>query len=96
MSYDWSWDDAFRNIDSALEANPSLAIAYYHRAWFHFLFGRIEEAIADHKRAREVDPFNPLHTAFESLGEPRMITTSIGTSEKASCQVAGCRLQVAG
>jgi len=65
--YEWKWEEAFRHLDLALKANPSLAIGYYHRAWFHVLFGRWTEAIEDHKRARELDPFNPLHTAW--LGE---------------------------
>ena len=65
--WEWRWDDAFRDIERALDANPSLAIAYYHRSWFNFLFGRTKEAIEDHKRAQELDPFNPLHTAW--LGE---------------------------
>jgi len=65
--WEWKWEEAFDHIDRALKANPSLAIAYYHRAWFHALFGRLKEAIEDHKRAKEVDPFNPLHVAW--LGE---------------------------
>jgi tetratricopeptide (TPR) repeat protein len=65
--YEWKWDEAFDHINKALEANPSLAIAYYHRSWFHALFGRNKEAIEDHIRARNADPFNPLHTAW--LGE---------------------------
>lgn len=64
---DWRWDEALRDLDRALEINPSLAIALYHRSWFHALFGRMEEAIADHKRAQELDPLNPLNTAW--LGE---------------------------
>jgi len=65
--HDWSWDDGFRNLDRALDTNPSLAIAYYHRSWFSAIFGRMKEAIADHRQAQQLDPFNPLHTAW--LGE---------------------------
>jgi TolB-like protein/predicted Ser/Thr protein kinase len=65
--YDWNWEEGFRDLDRALEKNPSLAIAYYHRSWFHFIHGRTKEAIEDHIRAQQVDPFNPLHTAW--LGE---------------------------
>lgn len=62
--WEWRWDEAFDHIDRALKANPSLAIAYYHRAWLNFLFGRMKEAIEDHRRAKEVDPFNPLHVGW--------------------------------
>ena len=65
--YEWQWEEAFDHIGRALKINPSLAIAYYHRAWFHALFGRMKEAIEDHKRAKEIDPFNPQHIAW--LGE---------------------------
>lgn len=65
--YGWDWEEGFRALDRALEANPSLAIAYYHRSWFHFIHGRTKEAIEDHIRAQQVDPFNPLHAAW--LGE---------------------------
>ncbi|MCU0290604.1 MAG: tetratricopeptide repeat-containing serine/threonine-protein kinase [Thermoanaerobaculaceae bacterium] len=65
--FDWKWNDGLRSLDRALEVNPNLAIAYYHRSWYHALFGRMKEAIEDHKRAQELDPLNPLHTAW--LGE---------------------------
>jgi eukaryotic-like serine/threonine-protein kinase len=64
---DWDWDAAFGLIDQALEINPHLAIAHYHKSWFDVLFGRMEEAIVSHKRAQELDPLLPLHTAW--LGE---------------------------
>jgi len=65
--YDWKWEDADRDIQRALDVNPSLAMAYRNRSWFHALFGRMKEAIEDHKRAKELDPFDPYNTAW--LGE---------------------------
>ncbi len=62
--YDWEWELAQETIDHALEINASLAIAHYHDSWFHALFGRMEEAIEAHKRAQELDPLMPLHTAW--------------------------------
>ena len=62
--WEWQWDEAFDHIDRALKINPSLDIALFHRAWFHFIFGRMKEAIEDHKRAKEVDPFNPMHVIW--------------------------------
>ena len=44
--------------------NPNLAYNHYHRSWYLALFGRMNEAIDEHKRAQELDPFTPLHTAF--------------------------------
>ena len=60
----WKFDLAKEYFLKALEINPNLAIVHYHYAWALFLFGDLEEAIAEHKLAQKYDPFNPLHTAW--------------------------------
>jgi TolB-like protein len=65
--FEWDWDEGTRLIRQALDINPSLAMAHYHLAWYLALFDRIPEAIEEHQRAKELDPFNPLHVAW--LGE---------------------------
>jgi TolB-like protein/Tfp pilus assembly protein PilF len=65
--YDWEWEASEQAFQRALEINPNLAMAHYHLSWFHYLFGRMDEAIEEHKLAQEVDPLTPLHTAW--LGE---------------------------
>jgi tetratricopeptide (TPR) repeat protein len=60
----WDWDladYAFRKADSL---NPNMAYNHYHRSWYLALFGKMNEAIAEHKRAQELDPFTPLHTVW--------------------------------
>lgn len=83
--YGWKWDDANRDIRRALDINPSLAIGHYHLSWFHDLFGRMKEAIEEHKIAQELDPFNPMHTAW--LGalyrEERRFDEAIAEVQKA-------------
>jgi serine/threonine protein kinase/tetratricopeptide (TPR) repeat protein len=64
---EWDWPGAEQTLRRAIELNPSFAMAHYHLAWFLALVGRMPEAIAEHIRAREADPLNPLHTAW--LGE---------------------------
>ncbi len=62
--YGWDWnlaDYAFKKADSV---NPNMAYNHYHRAWYLALFGRMNEAIFEHKRAQELDPFTPLHTVW--------------------------------
>ena len=62
---DWALaESAFKRAN---ELNPNLADNHYHRAWYLALFGRMNEAIEEHKRAQELDPFTPLNTAW--LGE---------------------------
>jgi len=60
----WEFDKAEKYFKKALELNPNLAIAHYHYSWALYLFGRMEEAIVEHKLAQKYDPFNPLHTAW--------------------------------
>jgi tetratricopeptide (TPR) repeat protein len=62
---DWALAEYYFN--RANELNPNLADNHYHRAWYLALFGRMNEAIEEHKRAQELDPFTPLNTAY--LGE---------------------------
>lgn len=60
----WRFSDAEKHFKIALKLNPTLDMAHYHYAWALHLWGRPEEAIAEHKLAQKYDPFNPLHTAW--------------------------------
>ena len=66
--------------------NPNLAYNHYHRAWYLALFGKMNEAIEEHKLAQELDPFTALHTAW--LGElyrwVDMYEEGISQTDKAS------------
>lgn len=61
------WAMAEYAFERANELNPNLAANHYHRAWYLALFGRMNEAIVEHKRAQELDPFSPGNTGW--LGE---------------------------
>ncbi|MGB5205875.1 hypothetical protein [Eudoraea sp.] len=61
------WQLAEYAFYKANELNPNMAYNHYHRSWYLALFGRMNEAIEEHKHAQELDPFTPLHTAW--LGE---------------------------
>jgi serine/threonine-protein kinase len=58
------WEEAERAFHKANELNPSLAWNHYHYAWYLAVFGRVEEAVAEHTRAKELDPFTPQHTTW--------------------------------
>jgi tetratricopeptide (TPR) repeat protein len=60
----WKFKEAEKHFKRALELNPNLDMAHYHYAWGLFLWGRMEEAITEHKLAQKYDPYNPLHTAW--------------------------------
>jgi TolB-like protein len=58
------WAMAEYAFERANTLNPNLAYNHYHRSWYLALFGRMNEAIEEHKLAQELDPFTPLHTAW--------------------------------
>jgi len=62
--YERDWEGAEQAFLRANELNPNLAMNHYHYAWYLALFGRLDEAIVEHKRAQELDPLTPLHTTW--------------------------------
>ncbi|MBN2200006.1 MAG: protein kinase [Candidatus Aminicenantes bacterium] len=64
LYHDWDWAKAEEYFQQALKLNPNSAMTYYHHAWMLALFNRLDEAVAEHIRARELDPLRPVHTAW--------------------------------
>jgi serine/threonine protein kinase/tetratricopeptide (TPR) repeat protein len=64
LYYEWDWKKAEELFHRSLELNPSLAMTHYHYAWYLALFDRLDEAIVEHKHARELDPLRALHTGW--------------------------------
>ena len=56
--YDWAWADAEREFRRAIELNPNDALGRNWHGGYLSLLGRHEEAIDEHERARELDPFS--------------------------------------
>ncbi len=65
--YGRDWATAEYAFHRANALDPNLADNHYHRAWYLALFGEMNEAIEEHKIARDLDPFTPYQTAW--LGE---------------------------
>ncbi len=64
LYHERDWEKAERLFKRALDLNPSLAMTHYHYAWYLALFDRLDEAIAEHKLARDLDPLQALHTGW--------------------------------
>ena len=62
--YEWDLEGAERAFLRANELNPNLAMNHYHYAWYLAVIGRMDDAIVEHKRAQELDPLTPAHTAW--------------------------------
>jgi TolB-like protein len=61
------WTLAEYAFERANELNPNLGNNHYHKAWYLTLFGQMNAAIEEHKKAQELDPFtldNTAHLGF--------------------------------
>lgn len=58
MQYYFDWDKAGAELDRALELNPSYATAHMWRATHHTALGRIDDSLAEVRRAVELDPLS--------------------------------------
>ena len=54
--FDWSWQDAEREFERAIELNPRCVTAHHWYALFLAAMGRYDEAIREIKKARTLDP----------------------------------------
>ena len=57
---DWDWPGAERELKHAIELKPSYATSHHWYAEYLSAMGRHDEAIAEIKRAQELDPLSPL------------------------------------
>jgi TolB-like protein/Tfp pilus assembly protein PilF len=59
-TYDWNRIEAENDMRRAIDTGPNSAWAHWAHAWHLMLFERHDDAIAEMRRARDLDPFNPL------------------------------------
>lgn len=56
LQYDWNWPDAEREFKQAIALNPNYPTAHHWYAFYFATRGRFDEAVAEIKRAQELDP----------------------------------------
>ncbi len=57
--YDWDWAAAEKEYQRAIELNPNDPRTRQYHAWFLAEVGRVDEAIAEGKKAQQLDPLSP-------------------------------------
>jgi len=57
--FDWNWPDAEREFRRGLELGPNEAFGHLNYGLFLGIMGRLDEAIAEVTRARDLDPLSP-------------------------------------
>ena len=67
--YDWDWESSRREFETALQINPDDAGAHFSHSLLYLApLGRIDEAIQEMQRARDLDPLNVVfHTYLGML-----------------------------
>lgn len=58
LVYDWDWLDAEKEFKRAIELKPSYATAHHWYSSYLGAMGQLDEAIAEAKRAQELDPLS--------------------------------------
>lgn len=64
FNYDWSWSEAERGFQRAIDLDPDYPNAHHWYADYLSAIGRHEQAIAESERARQLDPLSPIINAW--------------------------------
>lgn len=67
QTYDWDWQGADREFKLAIQLNPNYATAHQKYSLYLPIMGRLDEAIAEARRAQELDPLSL--PANENVGD---------------------------
>ena len=67
LVYEWNLEDAEKELARAIKLRPDYATGHQFYAYYLTALGNLNGAIAERKRALELDPVNPLLTS--ALGE---------------------------
>lgn len=65
MYYFWDWEGSDREYRRAIEINPNYATAHQWYSEYLAGMGRFDEALAEIRRAKEIDPLSPVINAGE-------------------------------
>jgi TolB-like protein/DNA-binding winged helix-turn-helix (wHTH) protein/Flp pilus assembly protein TadD len=80
--FDWDFDSAGKEFQRAIELNPGYATAHHWYAWHLSLLGRYDEAIAEMRKAENLDPLSLIINA--DLAELLVIAHSYDESIRQS------------
>ncbi len=67
ISYDWDWPGAEREFKRTIELNPNYATGYRWHLRYLLAAGRLEEALAESKRAEELEPLSLVTSSVVGL-----------------------------
>jgi len=62
--FEWDYEGAVYAYNRANKLNPNMAMNHYHYAWHLHLFDSLNKAIDEHTIAQNLDPLDPLQSAW--------------------------------
>jgi tetratricopeptide (TPR) repeat protein len=60
LHYYWDWSETEKELRRAIELNPNYANAHHWYSHYLMTMGRIQESLAESRRALELDPLDPV------------------------------------
>jgi tetratricopeptide (TPR) repeat protein len=82
-NYYWDWTEAEVQFKQAIALNPNYAMTHNWYSQYLAFMGRSEEALAEARRAQEIDPLSPWNNSGFILFLARQYDQAIQASEKA-------------
>jgi len=85
LVYEWNFSEARKEFEKALQLRPGYATAHQFYGYYLTTMGQLDEAIAERKKAVELDPINPLMNSAlaEAYYHARRFDITIEESHKA-------------
>ena len=85
LAYAWNFAEADREFRRALELRPDYSTGHQFYAYWLTVMGRLSDAIAERKKAVELDPLNPLMASAlgEAYYQARMFDQTIAQNQRA-------------
>lgn len=85
LAYGWNFAEADREFRRALELRPNYATGHQFYAYWLTVMGRLSEAIAERKKAVELEPGSPLMASAlgEAYYQARMFDKTIEQNQRA-------------
>jgi TolB-like protein/Flp pilus assembly protein TadD len=85
LAYEWNFPEARREFEKAHQLRPGYATGHQFYGYYLTAMGKLDEAIAERKKAVELDPISPLlHSALgEAYYHARQFDVTIEQNKKA-------------
>ncbi len=85
LAYEWNFPEARKEFEKAHQLRPGYATGHQFYGYYLTAMGKLDEAIAERKRAVELDPISPLlHSALgEAYYHARQFDVTIEQNKKA-------------